>query len=489
MNDKTLIRFVKLFKGNDTQYGYFDPQKGHATINGKPPKKAWTRHLNGNIGIGIIPITKQSRCFFGVIDIDDHHKRDKPLTIAEWRKILKETQNLPLVACRSKSGGAHLYTFSKDSTTAREMRIRLFKWSQMLSFRSKEIYPKKDKVLESDPTSAWINLPYFGDQRYAINKKGKLELSEFLDRAESISKSVYKVAISDSEMPPCLTILVTSKISEFRNIALFNIGVFLKKKYPDRWEDKLFKINYKLCDPPLQHGEVGNILNMLRKKDYWYKCKEDPIQKLCDPIECKKCKYGIDTMDTQEFMLGPLHKIQTDPPRWVIEVKGKKIECATEDLFDYRRMRMLCMDRLTIVLPLIKNESWLNMIREKSETVVLVDAPEDASPKGQIFCALEDFIKTAAPTESKSSLMFAPIIVKEDGKKMIMFRSSIFATFLRHQKIQIPKISDLWTILRNICRHKKVRSGAKVIQVWYLEVPEGGLDTIKIEPKEPENPF
>ena len=52
--------------------------------------------------------------------------------------------------------------------------------------------------------------------------------------------------------PPCLQFLLKNKISEGgRNNGLFNIGVYLRKAYPDSWESEILTYNLQYLEPPL----------------------------------------------------------------------------------------------------------------------------------------------------------------------------------------------------------------------------------------------
>src|SRR6056300_1364414 len=111
-------KFKSIFEGLKIAYGQY--QKGEHTENGKQKGKAfivrknvtddlWENHLKG-IGpaLGIIPINENNSCKWGCIDIDEYDFDHKAL-VDDIR-----SKNFPLVVCRSKSGGAHVFLFTKD---------------------------------------------------------------------------------------------------------------------------------------------------------------------------------------------------------------------------------------------------------------------------------------------------------------------------------------------------------------------------------------
>ena len=110
-------KFSRIFDGLKEAYGTFRIEKkqsngksaGKAAIIREPRTKAtYKSHLKGEVSIGVVPINEDNVCIWGAIDIDQY-----PLDHAQIiRNILKH--KLPLVVCRSKSGGAHLFLFFKD---------------------------------------------------------------------------------------------------------------------------------------------------------------------------------------------------------------------------------------------------------------------------------------------------------------------------------------------------------------------------------------
>ena len=115
MSDAT--KFAAIFDGLKSAYGTFriDSKKADGKNTGKAsllrnPRttELWEGHLSGKgDSIGIIPINEDNQCVWGCIDIDQYPLDHKRLI----EKI--DQVGLPLVICRSKSGGAHCFLFAK----------------------------------------------------------------------------------------------------------------------------------------------------------------------------------------------------------------------------------------------------------------------------------------------------------------------------------------------------------------------------------------
>ena len=242
-------RLLAAFEGSKAAYG--ETTVGRIGRKGKAEAKSYIRqglmteamvqaHIDGKQGVGAIPITQESMCRFGALDVDVYDLDHKALQ----KKI--QTLKLPLIHCRTKSGGAHLYLFFRDWQPASLAREYLIEMSIALGFSGCEIFPKQDALLvERGDLGNFINMPYFSaDQttRYAFDRNAEaLELEEFLDLVESSRVDIADLDALDlagskehfTDGPPCLRILVaTGCVSEMRNNTLLQMGVYAKMKYP-----------------------------------------------------------------------------------------------------------------------------------------------------------------------------------------------------------------------------------------------------------------
>jgi hypothetical protein len=263
-----ITKFKEIFSGLDIAYGTYKikaergdgKQAGQATVVRKPPTDdLWVQHLEGvEPSLGIIPIRADNSCIWGCIDIDQYPIDHKGLV--ERIASLK----LPLVVFRSKSGGAHVFLFTRTPVPARDFQTYLKNAAALLGEAGREIFPKQAEILvERGDTGNFLNLPYFGGDtgtRYAFNVDGNAAtLEEFyglyeanvqdsLDQAPEPPKQAES-PIKDG--PPCLQALCAQGFPEgTRNNGLFNIAVYLKRAAPGSWEDKLVEYNFKYVAPP-----------------------------------------------------------------------------------------------------------------------------------------------------------------------------------------------------------------------------------------------
>ena len=197
-------KFKQIFSGLTIAYGQYQPgdrgengtkQKGKAFIVRKTvTDELWTNHLAGQgPALGIIPITENNDCRWGCIDIDEYD--------LDHVSLIKSIRNLklPVVLCRSKSGGAHVFLFTKENIPASLMQSKLKQMSIILGYEGSEIFPKQTEILvERGDTGNFLNLPYHNQMkglRYAIIDTGAgCTLEEFYNLYDVYSCS--KEAVS-----------------------------------------------------------------------------------------------------------------------------------------------------------------------------------------------------------------------------------------------------------------------------------------------------
>jgi hypothetical protein len=143
--------FKNIFEGLDVAYGQHQSegkradgkQEGKSYIVKQEVKdELWIEHLNGNgPSLGIIPIRADNTSKWGCIDIDTY-----PI---DYRKIINNFRKLqlPLVPCRSKSGGLHLFLFFKNPVSAKLIREKLREVASGLGYSSVEVFPKQSTIL------------------------------------------------------------------------------------------------------------------------------------------------------------------------------------------------------------------------------------------------------------------------------------------------------------------------------------------------------
>ena len=491
--ENQIERYARLFRGLNRAYGALDltttdargKQKGVYKFVHEPRTKAtFAAHLRGETSIGVVPINEENNCLWGAIDVDQY-----PLDHSEILEKLKRLE-IPLVVCRSKSGGAHLYLFFKEFIAAEKAQSKLKEVAAEIGYGGSEVFPKQIQlVLERGDNGNFLNLPYFNCEsglRYAFNDDGSAAtLDEFLDKAEAsaitedqldglLSKSAP--AVVDDKLkdgPPCLQALMRQGFPEgTRNNGLFNLGVYLRKSSPDDWETKILDYNQTIMEPPLDLKEVNIVADQIKKKDYQYKCADQPICSYCNKDLCRSRKHGVGG-GANTPTIANLRKYDSEPPLWFLDVNGAPVELDTEGLQRQPRFQMLCMEQINFMPRTITRQAWEaqlnNLLSQMVDTEgAVISTSDDTSLRGQFFDMLEEFsTHMQSAMDREEILLRRPWTDEEEGRTY--FRLKDLEAYLKRNKFFEYKSNKIAQRLRDIDgRAEQFRIKGRTVRCWSI---------------------
>ena len=453
-------KFKKIFEGLSIAYGQY--QKGERGENGKQKGRAfivrknvtndlWENHLKGEgPALGIIPINESNQCKWGCIDIDEYNFNHREL-VDRIREL-----NFPLVVCRSKSGGAHVFLFTEDFISASQMQNTLKNYAETLGYEGAEIFPKQTEILvERGDTGNFLNLPYHNEMqglRYAIKDDGAAAtLQEFYDLYDQYVqkelKEVKKEKKKEIEIfpdgPPCLNKLASQGFSEgSRNNALFNIAIYCKQAYPDNWEKMVDEYNTKYMKPaPLGSGEVQQLIKSIGKKGYdKYRCKLPPIESVCNSGLCRTKKFGVGYDEEQVPQLGNLTKYASRPPQWFLNVGDSRIELKTEQLYSSALFALACLDQANLIIPVVKPKDWKQVYLKPliENGLQEIEPLESLDPKNQITSLLQDWTTNRQSARTMEDI-FNKLPYTDEGKEFTYFRMEDFYNYCKRNNWEMDK--------------------------------------------------
>jgi hypothetical protein len=509
-----LTEFQQIFEGNKQNYGQhkykFTSKKGEKeagesyTIKEKLlTQTQYKAHLDGKIGLGVIPINKKNQCKFAVIDIDIYSKN-----LSTYLEAI-EKHNFPLVPFRSKSGGLHLYLFLSKYADVKNVRIYLEKMAILLGLdlliqkqlnRVLEIFPKQTK-LAADNIGTWINLPYFNadnTQQYAIKNGKKLSLGDALTYIKSKIISIYDIkAFLDNipffDGPPCLqTIYLLNPLrkNSGRNNYLFSFGVYFKKQDEHFFEQKVLVINNEL-EAPLDENELEKtVLSSLRKKDYIYKCFDSPCVDFCNRTICKTRKFGIGKMGGyfSNIEFGKLYQIQTELPYYEWEVKAqsnsgafKRLSFRNEDeIIKQDVFLRLCFRELHTLPVKMKQVEWFKLVNQHLEEIEIihVNKEDDISPYSIFRNYFIDFLTNRAMANNKDQILNKRVYFDKPYQEYY-FRSFDLVEFFHQKNFRDFSTTEIHRELTRVgAKPKKIKTETRQqIRVWCLGLKDFKLMT------------
>lgn len=487
-------RFAKLFAGYTRAYGVFrvtkldDKGKAQgkaATLRETVTTAHYQQHLDGSQGLGIIMLTEEDTCWFGAIDYDN-----RDVDHAELEQKVKAL-HLPLVICRSKSGGAHLYVFAETPVPASTLRDRLEEWVALLGMSSKtEQFPKQSTRFNENDLGSWINLPYFqaaDTARYAVHEGKPVPLGTFLDLAEAArlpeaawhTPSLADVSNDPDDLfhegPPCLQLL--HQAGGFpeggRNLGMTAVMTYLKKRFPDAWEAKADAYNQAMAKIGSQ--ELQQIIKNFRRKDYGYQCKQPPINSCCQRRLCLKRLHGVgpgapESTGHQITSLTRYDYAEGDEPMWGLEINGQRLLVTNSQLYNRDDFNRAAMAQANL-LPIHMNMSrWLQYLSTLIVSADVVPMPADAGPVGQLW----EWIKTYL-TQGIFALERDEVVLGKPYRKdgWAYFRGQDLFRFLDARRVRYKSEQFVWQVLRQHDAEKhEWRLRGVLVNVWALRIPD-----------------
>ncbi len=442
--------FMAYFTGNKSGHGVH--QYGIVPTNGKEENgKSFTAsdpvteelykdHLNGGRGLGISPIDEKGYSSFGVIDVDIYNKT------YDYIISLIYTHNLPLFPFRSKSGGLHIYMFLENKAKSRDLISVLREYCTILGLpNSTEIFPKQTSV-STGSIGNWINLPYYNwDTTNSFLIKGdgtRADLREALnlvaDRRVDLKDAQDFIKILDLfDAPPCLQHIYLKRETKFRNEYLFSLARYYKTKFGDEFEQHLTTANNTLTMPVKVDELFKSVINSHRKKEYSYKCNQDPIISHCNKAICKKRKYGIGGDEISELSFEDFIQYETgDEPYYEWIINGKPLKFFSEsDIIQQHKFRELCFRHLKVLPATLKPVAWTKIINGAltNMKVEKLDRGSDISPSTMLMDYLSEFLEKRAMAVTKEHILFDRVF-KDDAKGQYVFKAKLLIDFLIRQK-------------------------------------------------------
>jgi len=486
-------QFSEIFDGSKRAHGIFDineqnngqKQQGVAkTIKTVGATlQNWENHLEGKVGLGIIPINEDNLVKWGVIDIDTY-SLDLPALV---KKI--ESFKLPLIVCRSKSGGAHVFCFTTDWINAGDMQDKLRELAAGLGYGGVEIFPKQREVLvDRGDIGSWLNMPYFQNDvsvRYAFNPKGESltpeEFIKFVQKRKVTHEELLQLSVPEvdelKDGPPCLKTLLKQGFPEgTRNNGLFNVGVYLKQATPEKWQTEIEEYNRKFVTPPLPAKEVLGLIGTLEKKEYNYKCSDEPIRSYCDVQKCRTCKFGVGKGNTTPTF-SSLAKLDTKPPLWFLSIDDKRLELTTEQLQNQTKFQRACMDVINIMPPKTNERAWQAQIQSLMDNgMEIIEVSNDVSLDGQFKDLLESFCTDLAQASTREEVLLGKPYT-ENGKTH--FRIKDLREYLVKHRFTELDTNKIASKLRDLkAKHTFWNLKGRGTNVWYIPEIEYKEETL-----------
>jgi hypothetical protein len=179
-----------------------------------------------------------------------------------------------------------------------------------------------------------------------------------------------------------------------RNEFLFNSKTFFKKKY-DNWQEALIWANEYALDRP---GEVPKLQGLLaEKKDYEYRCKDEPLHSYCHAAACRRMPFGVGSNSGHAFMHDITLTMQKGKPvKYFLEGLSVRVELSARELESFTAFRVRLREYGINPGNLIKKqfEEWRDRAMENME---IIEPPRFLQANANFRRALASFFDGHIP--------------------------------------------------------------------------------------------
>lgn len=503
INEKILQNFTELFSGFEHAHGRYKLKStevyGEQKLRGQARTVAqplviddMSNHLLGvGDGVGVIPLKEDNTVLFAAIDIDDYK--------VDIGDLLKKIQSFPLVPCRSKSGGVHLYMFFTEPVPAKTAVDKMREIAAFIGRGNAEVFPKQTYRYDAKDIGNWINLPYYEynkTERYAfLTIDTQLSLEEFIklanDRKQNL-ESLSNIGLIDDDTdknsqfygaPPCLKYLAAMGgfATGTKNNGMTNIAVYLKKRFPDNWQDKMMPYAVKMCGEQVPMNEISQVTKSVAKKEYSYLCKQAPICDHCDKRKCLQQPFGVGNKDQDYIEILSITKYVGEPVLWALDIEGQRIMCDTDTLYSQTAFNRLCMEKINRVPGCMPKAKWEKYLDEKIQEADIIFAPEDASATGQCKELVLKFCLGKVQAKTKEEILQGKPFRHENR---VYFIAADLMRYLETNKFKYESTHWLWMIIKQELHGDNTQMSIKGTnkRLWSIPDPEPHREKEKSEP-------
>jgi hypothetical protein len=283
-------------------------------------------------------------------------------------------------------------------------------------------------------------------------------------------------------MPPCLVTLLSDGVPDGqRNNCMYNVGVYLKKRYPDKdkWQEHMYMYNKQYMQPPLDVTEIKTLIGSLDSKEYNYKCKDEPIHSFCDSKKCALQEFGVgDNVPAPE--IAEIRKYDSDPPIYFASIDGESVEVDDATLHDPEKFSLACMNQIGKPMMPVPKHMWRRLLIKLFANLETIPAPDSSKIDVQLREILADYINKTPGKEIKD-VMRGIAFTDVDGFTYFKFKD--FWKFLLKTKSwaerTYPKQKTM-RLLQSLFEAKEDTPKVGVKTVRLLKMP-----TVKLERPNP----
>lgn len=266
---------------------------------------------------------------------------------------------------------------------------------------------------------------------------------------------------------------------------MFNVAVYLKKRYGEEWKQHLSAYNAAMCNPPLEAKELATVEKSADRKDYQYRCKQAPIASHCQKRACLKCKWGVGRTDGGRDVSGlTFYRTDGDGDSVYVgaEIGGRRILLLANEFYNVATLNRLTWARFGFLASALNQSRWQEYIGRLGQEASEIHIPAEFGETGHLLTHIEDFLSQKAQAKHVDEILLGKPYLEASR---ILFRQSDLVDWLGTRKIGYGTPQRLTHLLKKLGGEDLVRQvGKKATRLWSLPAPD--QPELVVAPSSPE---
>ena len=246
--------------------------------------------------------------------------------------------------------------------------------------------------------------------------------------------------------------------------------MYAKKKFGENFEEEVHKFHHKYFDDPLRPKEIEKIIKQADKKDWGYKCKDQPMCSLCNKSKCRIRKYGVGDSNIITDVGNVLQYGDNEDTIYHVTVNNEQtIVCTIEELYDQHKFRKKCLVKLASMPSIMKREDWDMYITTIVSKAIKVKSEFEMTPEGEFRNVLTRYISNQANALDIDDILNGQCFVDHEESK-VYFRMDQLQEYMRNRRYGVLTSNQMGIFLRNLGGDysKRKLNNKKGQLVWWI---------------------
>ena len=182
------------------------------------------------------------------------------------------------------------------------------------------------------------------------------------------------------------------------------------------------------------------LIKSVNRKGYdKYRCKDAPINSVCQSGLCRTKRFGVGYGEEEMPSLGSLTKYTSKPPQWFLDVGESRIELKSEQLYNPGMFALACLDQANLIIPVLKPKDWKQYyLKPLMTNIQEVEPLESLDPRNEIMDLLQDWTTNRQNARTMDDI-FNKLPYTDDGREFTYFRMEDFFNFCKKNNWDMDK--------------------------------------------------